>query len=114
MEARRILRFGVFELDVQSGELRKQGVKVRLADQPFQILLLLLDRPDEVVSREELQKKLWPADTFVDFDHSLNTAVRKLREALIFRRSPPSSRLTKYVPFSDSAGACLLAISIRY
>ena len=82
MEARRILRFGVFELDVQSGELRKQGIKVRLADQPCQILLLLLDRPDEVVSREELQKKLWPADTFVDFDVGLSSAVRKLRDAL--------------------------------
>src|SRR3989442_4856083 len=77
-----ILRFGTFELDVKAGELRKHGAKIRLADQPLQILLLLLERPDEVVSREELQRKLWPADTFVDFDVGLSSAVRKLRDAL--------------------------------
>jgi TolB-like protein/DNA-binding winged helix-turn-helix (wHTH) protein len=79
---RRILCFGSFEVDLASGELRRQGRKIRLQDQPFRLLALLLERAGEVVTREELRDKLWPADTFVDFDHSLNTAVRKLREAL--------------------------------
>ena len=76
------VRFGAFELDLRAGELRKQGVKVKLQEQPFQILAMLLERPGEVVTREELRKRLWPSDTFVDFDHSLNKAVNKLREAL--------------------------------
>src|SRR2546425_9011555 len=79
---RRILCFGSFEVDLASGELRRQGRKISLQDQPFRLLALLMDRAGEVVTREELRDKLWPADTFVDFDHSLNTAVRKLREAL--------------------------------
>ena len=79
---RRILCFGSFEVDLASGELRRQGLKIGLQDQPFRLLALLLQRAGEVVTREELRDKLWPADTFVDFDHSLNTAVRKLREAL--------------------------------
>ena len=76
------LRFGVFELDLRSGELRKHGLRIRLQEQPFQVLAMLLEHPGEVVTREELQKKLWPADTFVDFDHGLNKAINKLREAL--------------------------------
>jgi len=80
--AGRTYRFGVFEVNAASGQLRKSGVRIRLQEQPFQVLLSLLERPGEVVTREELQQKLWPADTFVDFDHSLNTAVNKLREAL--------------------------------
>jgi len=80
--SRCIIRFGAFEIDSQSGELRKQGLRVKLRDQAFQILSVLLDRPGEVVSREELQKKLWPADTFVDFDRGLNKAINHLREAL--------------------------------
>jgi len=76
------LRFGVFELDLRAGELRKLGFRVRLQEQPLQILTMLLEHPGEVISREELQKKLWPADTFVDFDHGLNKAVSKIREAL--------------------------------
>ena len=76
------LRFGVFELDLRAGELRKEGVKIKLQEQPFQILALLLAHPGEVVTRDELRKKLWPTDTFVDFDHGLNRAVNKLREAL--------------------------------
>jgi TolB-like protein/DNA-binding winged helix-turn-helix (wHTH) protein/Flp pilus assembly protein TadD len=76
------LRFGIFELDLRAGELRKQGVRVRLQEQPFQVLAMLLEHPGEVVTREELQKKLWPSDTFVDFDHGLNKAINKLREAL--------------------------------
>ena len=78
----RSVRFGTFELDLRAGELRRNGSKVKLQEQPFQVLTLLLERPGEVVTREELQKRLWPADTFVDFDHSLNAAIRRLRDAL--------------------------------
>ncbi|PYU54147.1 MAG: hypothetical protein DMG55_32480 [Acidobacteria bacterium] len=77
-----ILRFGVFEVDVRSGELRKQGVRIKLQEQPFHVLAVLLQRPGEVVTREELRSQNWPADTFVDFDNSLNTAVNKLREGI--------------------------------
>ncbi len=76
------LRFGLFELDLGLRELRKSGVRIKLQDQPFQILAMLLERPGEIVTREELQKRLWPEDTFVDFDLSLNSAVKKLRQAL--------------------------------
>jgi DNA-binding winged helix-turn-helix (wHTH) protein len=78
----RAVRFGVFEADLRTGELRKNGMKVRLQEQPFQVLAALLERPGEMIAREELRQRLWPADTFVDFDHSLNTAINKLREAL--------------------------------
>jgi eukaryotic-like serine/threonine-protein kinase len=77
-----ILRFGTFEVDVRAGELRKQGVRVKLQEQPFHVLIVLLERPGEVVTREELRNQNWPPDTFVDFDNSLNTAINKLREAL--------------------------------
>ena len=77
----RFIRFGTFELDFQSGELRKGGVKLKLTGQPFQVLAILLERPGDVVTREELQKRLWP-DTFVDVDHNLNTAINKIREVL--------------------------------
>jgi DNA-binding winged helix-turn-helix (wHTH) protein len=77
----RSVRFSTFEVDLQTGELRKAGVKLKLTGQPFQILAILLERPGEVVTREELQKRLWP-DTFVDVDHNLNTAINKIREAL--------------------------------
>ena len=83
------MRFGVFELDLVAGELRKSGVRIRIQEQPFQVLALLLERPADVVTREELRQKLWPADTFVDFDHSLNTAINKLREALGDSASSP-------------------------
>ncbi len=76
------MRFGVFEVDLRSGELRRNGVKIRLQEQPFQVLAALLEHPGQVVTREELRGRLWPADTFVDFDHSLNAAVKRLREAL--------------------------------
>jgi len=76
------LRFGVFELDILAGELRKHGLRIRLQEQPFRVLVMLLERPGEVVTREDLQKRLWPADTFVDFDHGLNKAINKIREAL--------------------------------
>ena len=81
-QARKLFRFGVFEADASSGELRKSGVRLRLQEQPFQVLLVLLERHGEVVGREELRQQLWPADTFVDFDHSLNTIINKLREVL--------------------------------
>jgi TolB-like protein/DNA-binding winged helix-turn-helix (wHTH) protein/Tfp pilus assembly protein PilF len=77
-----ILRFGVFEVDVRAGELRKQGVRIKLQEQPFHVLTVLLQRPGALVTREELRSQNWPADTFVDFDNSLNTAINKLREAL--------------------------------
>jgi Tol biopolymer transport system component/DNA-binding winged helix-turn-helix (wHTH) protein len=76
------IHFSIFELDLRAGELRRNGSKIRLQEQPYQVLLSLLEHPGEVVSREELRSKLWPADTFVDFDHSLNAAVRRLRDAL--------------------------------
>ena len=77
-----IIRFGSFEVDLRSGELRRNGAGVRLQRQPFQVLVKLLERPGEVVTREELRITLWPADTFVDFDHGLNAAVKRLRDAL--------------------------------
>ncbi len=79
---RQLLRFGVFEVDLRSGELRRGGVKVKLQEQPFQVLEMLLERPSELVTREELQKKLWSESTFVDFEHGLNAAIKRLREAL--------------------------------
>jgi DNA-binding winged helix-turn-helix (wHTH) protein/Tfp pilus assembly protein PilF len=76
------VRFGAFEADLRTGELRKHGVKIKLNHQPFQVLSILLENPGELVTREELQRRLWAADTFVDFDNGLNSAVKKLREAL--------------------------------
>jgi TolB-like protein/DNA-binding winged helix-turn-helix (wHTH) protein/Tfp pilus assembly protein PilF len=76
------IRFGVFEVDLQASELRKQGIKVKLQQQPFELLAMLLEHPGEVVTREEIQKRLWPADTFVDFDRGLNRATNRLRESL--------------------------------
>lgn len=77
-----VVRFGLFELDLRTGELRKSGIRIKLQEQPFQILAMLLEHPSEIVTREDLQKRLWPQDTFVDFDLSLNSAVKKLRQAL--------------------------------
>jgi len=77
-----VVRFGVYELDPRAGELRRGGVKIKIQEQPYQVLALLLERPGEVVSREELKRRLWPADTFVDFDHSLNAAIKRLRDVL--------------------------------
>src|SRR3989440_11828774 len=76
------LRFGVFEVDLRAGELRKQGVRLRLPEQPFQVLAMLLERPGEIVTREELRNRLWTAETFVDFDHGVNKAVNRIRDAL--------------------------------
>src|SRR5438876_11654186 len=96
VRSRSILRFGVFEVDVRSGEVRKQGVRIKLQEQPFHVLTVLLQRPGEVVTREELRDQNWPADTFVDFDNSLNTAINKLREAL--GDSADSARLSEPHP----------------
>lgn len=82
MASPQIIRFGPFEADLHAGELRRQGLRIKLQEQPFQILAMLLERPGNVVTREELQKKLWPTDTFVDFDHGLGSAINKLRQAL--------------------------------
>ncbi len=76
------ISFGQFEANLRCRELRRDGAKVRLPDQSFQVLALLLERPGELVTREEIHRRLWPADTFVDFDHGLNNAVNRLREAL--------------------------------
>src|SRR5215472_11810038 len=78
----RTIRFGPFELDTRAAELRKHGIKIRLQEQSFQILVMLLESPGEVVLREDIRKKLWPNDTIVEFDPSINAAIKKLREAL--------------------------------
>jgi DNA-binding winged helix-turn-helix (wHTH) protein len=76
------VRFGEFEVDLESGEMRRNGLKIAIQDQPFRLLVLLLEKHGKVLTREELRQKLWPADTFVEFDRSLNTAINKIREAL--------------------------------
>jgi len=78
----RIIRFATLEVDLQSRELRKGGLKLKLQGQPFEVLAMLLEKPGEVVGREQLRERLWPTDTFVDFDHGVNTAINRLREAL--------------------------------
>ena len=85
----RLLRFGVFEADLDAGELRKNGARIRLQEQPFQVLAALLQNAGQVVTRDRLREEIWPADTFVDFDHSLNTAVNKIRESLGDSASSP-------------------------
>src|SRR6266852_1809629 len=92
----RRLSFGPFEADLHSGELRKNGVKVRLQAQPFQLLVMLLERPGELVTREEICQKLWSADTFVDFDRSLGVAVNKIRDVL--RDSAANPRYIETLP----------------
>src|SRR5437016_10823832 len=84
------VRFGEFEVDLRSGELRRNGARIKLQEQPFQILALLLERPGEVVTREELRKRLWPGGIFVDFENGLNIAVKKLRGALGDEADTPS------------------------
>ena len=91
-----ILRFGVFQANIAARELSKHGVRVRLAGQPFCILSMLLERPGEIVTREEMRHRLWASDTFVDFEHSLNSAIKKLRAAL--NDSPENSRYVETVP----------------
>ena len=91
-----VVRFANFEVDVRAGELRKHGRRVRLQEQPLRILNMLLERPGELVTREELRLNLWPADTFVDFDHGLNSAVARLRETLCDSADAP--RFVETVP----------------
>src|SRR5580704_10572807 len=90
-----LLRFGDFEVDLRTGELRKAGLKLKFGGQPFQVLSILLERPGDLVTRGELQKRLWP-DTFVDVDHNLNTAINKIREVL--GDSAESPRLIETLP----------------
>src|SRR5215469_15651589 len=92
MQVPAVRRFGAFEVNLQSGELRKSGMRLRLSGQPFQVLAVLVQRSGEVVTREELHSLLWPADTFVDFDHGLNNAVARIREVL-----DDSSETPRYV-----------------
>ena len=92
----RIVRFGVFEVDLKACELRKHGFRIKLAEQPFQVLAFLLERPGEIVTREELRDRLWPGDTFVDFDHGLNNAVMRVREVLLDSSEHP--RYVETVP----------------
>src|SRR5499427_10459874 len=80
--ATKLVQFGPFLVDLYTHEIRKDGARIRLIGQPFDILSVLLSKPGELVTREELHERLWPGDTFVDFDHGLNAAVNKLREAL--------------------------------
>jgi DNA-binding winged helix-turn-helix (wHTH) protein len=79
-DRRDIVRFGPFEADLQEGVLRKHGVKVRLQAQPFQVLAALLEQPGQIVTRDELRRRLWPKNTFVDFEHGLNAALARLRQ----------------------------------
>jgi len=92
----RVLKFGVFEEDMQVGELRRSGMRQKLAGQPFQVLQLLLERPQEVVTREELRQRIWPGNTFVDYDLALKKAVNRLREAL--GDSAESPRFIETIP----------------
>jgi TolB-like protein/DNA-binding winged helix-turn-helix (wHTH) protein/Flp pilus assembly protein TadD len=93
---RQIVRFGIFDLDVQARSLHKAGIRIKLQTQPFDILVFLISKRGEVVTRDELQRQLWPADTFVDFEHSVNTAVMRLRDAL--GDSPENPRFIETVP----------------
>src|ERR1700761_5216092 len=84
-----LYRFGIFELDTASGELRRAGLRVKLHAQPFQILCMLLERPTQILTREEICRELWPDGTFVDFEHGLNSAINRLRDALGDKASNP-------------------------
>jgi DNA-binding response OmpR family regulator len=86
----RIFRFGVFEVDLSAGDLRRKGLKVKLQDQPLLVLAALLERPGETITREELRSKLWPAETFVDFDHGLNAAIKECATLWANQRRAPS------------------------
>src|SRR5713101_7541321 len=92
----RRIRTGLFEVDLGSGDLHKEGRRMPLQDQPFRVLAVLLERPGEVITREELQTRLWPADTFVGFDEGINTAIRKLRIA--FGDSADNPRFIETLP----------------
>jgi cholera toxin transcriptional activator len=102
--AARVFSFGVFEANEAAGELRKHGVRIKLHSQPFKVLLLLLERPMGIVTREEMRQRLWGTETFVDFDHGLNTAVNKIREAL-----GDSAAVPRYVETVSGKGYRFLA-----
>ena len=110
-----MVRFGVFEVDLATGELRKSGKRIRLQEQPFQVLVTLLENAGRIVTRDDLRQKIWPADTFVDFDHSLNTAVNKIRESLGDSATSPrfietlARRGYRFIAPVDGAGAVLSA-----
>jgi len=97
-------RFGVFEADASMGELRRQGVRVKLNAQPFQVLCLLLDRPGELLTREEISRELWPDGTFVDYDHGVNSAVNRIREAL--GDTPAARASLRPWPRGDTDSSC--------
>jgi DNA-binding winged helix-turn-helix (wHTH) protein/tetratricopeptide (TPR) repeat protein len=114
-------RFGVFEVDLRSGELYKHGIRLKLQDQPFQVLALLLERPGDVVTRDELRQKLWPADTFVDFDTGLNSAIKKLRDVLADSAEEPryvetlprrGYRFIGHVENGDLAGVAAVGVHL--
>ncbi len=98
-----LVRFATFEVDLRSGELRKGGVKLKLGGQPFQVLAILLEQPGSIVTREELQQRLWP-DTFVDVDHNLNTAINKIREVLADSAEQPAPRRNDTSPWLSLRG----------
>src|SRR3954469_15422011 len=101
---KRLAHFGPYQADLRTGELRKHGIRLRLQEQPFQVLAMLLASPGELVTREQLQKRLWQGDPFVDFDHGLNTAINKLREVL-----SDSSATPKYIETLPRRGYRFLA-----
>lgn len=120
--AGRVFRFGIFEANETAGELRKNGVRIKLHSQPFQVLVMLLERPFDVVTREEMRRRLWGEDTFVDFDHGLNTAINKIREALNDSASQPRyvetvsgkgyrfiASVTQRAPFSNGSEKLIAA-----
>src|ERR1700745_1043901 len=106
------IRFDVFEVNRQAGELLKQGAKIKLQEQPFQILQMLLEHPGEVVTRDELQKRIWPTDTFVDFEQGLYNAIKRLREAL--GDSPETPRYIETLPRRGYRFCGSLATSPRH
>jgi Transcriptional regulatory protein, C terminal len=98
-----VVRFGAFEVDLRAGELRKSGLKLKLSGQPFQVLAILVERPGEVVTREELQQRLWP-DTFVDAERGLNTAINKIREVLNDSSQKSASRTSLLISSKPVSG----------
>jgi DNA-binding winged helix-turn-helix (wHTH) protein len=101
VNSKRKYRFGLFESDSAKGELLRQGVRVRLQDQPFRVLTILLERAGEVVSRDDLRQTLWPANTYVEFDGSLNAALKRLRSAI----QPITPFLLRPFPSADIASS---------
>ena len=103
-----VLRFGIFEVDLRAGELRKQGRRIKLQEQPSRVLTVLLQHAGEVVTREELRNQNWPPNTFVDFDNSLNTAINKLREAL-----GDSAENPRFIETANSTGDAVFDGTLR-